>query len=35
MQQLPTALVNPETPLLIQKRHPYTGNLNSGSAWGQ
>ena len=23
------ALFNPETPILIQKRHPYTGNLNS------
>ncbi len=24
-----TALFNPETSILIQKRHPYTGNLNS------
>ncbi len=23
------ALFNPETSILIQKRHPYTGNLNS------
>ncbi len=23
------ALFNPETPILIQKRHPYTSNLNS------
>ncbi len=29
MQQLPTALFNPETSVLIQKRHPYTANLNS------
>ena len=25
----PRALLNPEMSLLIQKRHPYTGNLNS------
>ncbi len=25
------ALFNPETPILIQERHPYTGNLNSGT----
>ena len=23
------ALFNPDTSILIQKRHPYTGNLNS------
>jgi len=25
----PSALFNPKTSILIQKRHPYTGNLNS------
>jgi len=28
-QQLSVALFNPKTSILIQKRHPYTGNLNS------
>ncbi len=28
-QQHHTALFNPETSILIQKRYPYTGNLNS------
>ena len=25
------ALLNPKTPSLLQKRHPYTGNLFSGT----
>jgi len=29
MQRTDLALVNPENPVLIQKRYPYTGNLNS------
>ncbi len=28
----PLALFNPKTSNLIQKRHPYTGNLNSGTS---
>ena len=27
-QQWHFALFNPETSILVQKRHPYTGNLN-------
>ncbi len=29
MQKTVIALFNPETSILTQKRHPYTGNLNS------
>ena len=29
------ALFNPRTPILVQKRQPYTGNLNSETPWGQ
>ena len=29
----PGALFNPETSILIQKRHPYTGNLDQQTFW--
>ena len=28
-----SAHFNPETSILIQQRHPYTGNLNSETSW--
>ncbi len=29
------ALFSPEMSILFQKRHPYSGNLDSENAWGQ
>ena len=30
-----TGLLNPKTSIVTQKRHPYTGILNSENVWGQ